>query len=101
LDFHGRLLIFQLASKSRDLSRLIFTQWISQSGFELIDILRLSKISSLNENKKTDYRLTIESSLRYFLNDKNIRRIVLNNTRKAIGTNKGGLLPSDVSNYAE
>ncbi|CAM4816368.1 unnamed protein product [Rotaria magnacalcarata] len=101
LDFHGRLLIFQLASKSRDLSRLIFTQWISQSGFELIDILRLSKISSLNENKKTDYRLTIESSLRYFLNDKNIRRIVLNNTRKAIGTSKGGLLPSDVSNYAE
>lgn len=37
LDFHGRFLIFQLASKSRDLSRLIFTQWISQSGFELID----------------------------------------------------------------
>ncbi|CAF4257700.1 unnamed protein product, partial [Rotaria sordida] len=88
LDFHGRLIIFQVASKSRDLSRLIFTQWISQSGYELVDILRLCKISTLNENKKNNNSLTIETCLRYFLDDNDIRRIVINNIKIAIGTSK-------------
>ncbi|CAF4488881.1 unnamed protein product [Rotaria sp. Silwood2] len=108
LDFHGRLVIFQVASKSRDLSRLIFTQWISQSGYELVDILRLCKISSFNENKKNNNNnLTLETCLQYFLDDNNIRRIVINNTRIAIGNSKkilflrDNLLLSNVSNYVE
>jgi len=88
LGIQGRLTIFKKASTSRDLSRLIFTRWISQSGHELVDILRLCKISSLNENKNNNDRSIIETSLRYFLDDNNIRRIVLNNTKIAIGGSK-------------
>ncbi|CAF4145273.1 unnamed protein product [Rotaria sordida] len=83
LDFHGRLIIFQIASKSRDLSHLIFTQWISPSRYELVDILRLCKISNLNENKKNNNSLHIETCLRYFLDDNNIRRIIINNTKNS------------------
>lgn len=81
LDVHGRLVVFQVAHKSRDLSRLIFTQWISQNGCELIDIIRLCNLSNSNEKM-------IETSLKYFLDDKNIRRIVVNNTKQFINTNK-------------
>ncbi len=88
LGIQGRLTIFKKASTSRDLSRLIFTRWISQSGHELVDILRLCKISSLNENKNNNDGAIIEKSLRYFLDDNNIRRIVLNNTKIAIGGSK-------------
>jgi len=88
LGIKGRLTIFKIASTSRDLSRLIFTRWISQSGHELVDILRLCKISSLNENKNNNDKSIIEKSLRYFLDDNNIRRIVLNNTKIAIGGSK-------------
>ncbi|CAF2951936.1 unnamed protein product, partial [Rotaria sp. Silwood2] len=84
------------------------TQWISQSGYELVDILRLCKISSFNENKKNNNNnLTLETCLRYFLDDDNIRRIVINNTKIAIGNSKkilfrrDNLLLSNVSNYVE
>ncbi|UJR21826.1 hypothetical protein I4U23_024900 [Adineta vaga] len=98
----GRLTIFKIASTSRDLSRLIFTKWIIQSGNELVDILRLCKVSTLNENKKNNERLMmIETSLKYFLADDNIRRIVSNNMKKVIGVNKGRLLSSNTSNYVE
>lgn len=82
LDIQGRLMIFKIASTSRDLSRLIFTRWISQNGHELIDIIQLCEISTLKE------RLFIEKSLRYFLDDENIRRIVINNTKLVIGNNR-------------
>jgi hypothetical protein len=82
LGTQGRLAIFKVASTSRDLSRLIFTRWISQNGHELVDILRLCQISTLND------RLIIEKALRYFLDDENIRRIVINNTKTAIGNSK-------------
>ncbi len=82
LGIQGRLAIFKLASTSRDLSRLIFTRWISQNGHELIDILRLCELSTLND------RSIIEIALRYFLDDENIRRIVINNTKIAIGNSK-------------
>jgi hypothetical protein len=85
LGLNGRLAIFKVASTSRDLSSLIFTRWISQSGHELVDILRLCQIASSNENKDS---LIIEKALRYFLNDNNIRRIVVNNTKIAIGNSK-------------
>ncbi|CAF3435526.1 unnamed protein product, partial [Rotaria sp. Silwood2] len=55
LDFHGRLIIFQAASKSRDLSRLIFTQWISQSGYELVDILRLYNLLLSNVSNYVEH----------------------------------------------
>jgi len=82
LGIQGRLAIFKLASTSRDLSRLIFTRWISQNGHELIDILQLCELSNLND------RSIIEIALRYFLDDENIRRIVINNTKIAIGNSK-------------
>ena len=84
----GRLMIFKIASTSRDLSRLIFTRWINQSGNELVDILRLCQISSLAESKKTNERLMIETSLKYFLTDSHIRRIVVNNMKKVLGNNQ-------------
>ena len=84
----GRLMIFKIASTSRDLSRLIFTRWINQSGNELVDILRLCQISSLAESKKTNERLMIETSLKYFLTDIHIRRIVVNNMKKVLGNNQ-------------
>ncbi len=82
LGIRGRLAIFKVASTSRDLSRFIFTRWISQNGHELVDILRLCQISTLND------RLMIETALRYFLDDENVRRILINNTKIAIGNNK-------------
>ena len=85
LGDHGRLIIFQVASTSRDLSCLMFTRWISQSGHELVDILRLCRIPSLNEYKDN---LSIETTLRYFLDDNNIRRIITKNIQIAIGGNK-------------
>ncbi|CAF1361882.1 unnamed protein product [Adineta steineri] len=97
----GRLTIFKIASTSHDLSRLIFTRWISQSGHELVHLLQLCEISTLNENKKNNDRFIIETCLRYFLKDNHIRRIVLNNTKIAIGGNKGGILSSNISNYIE
>lgn len=81
-DEQGRSVIFKIASTSKDLSRFIFTRWISQKGHELIDILHLCQISTLKN------RLSIEKVLRYFLDDDNIRRIVINNTKLVIGNNK-------------
>ncbi len=82
LGIQGRIAIFKIASTSRDLSRFIFTRWISQSGHELVDILRLCQISTSND------RSIIETALRYFLADENIRRIVINNTKLVIGNSK-------------
>ena len=88
LTYPGRLTIFKVASTSRDLSRLIFARWINQSKHELADILRLCEISSLNGNKINSDGFIIETALRYFLEDENIRRIVINSTKIAIGTSK-------------
>jgi hypothetical protein len=83
LGDQGRLTILKLASTSRDLSRLIFTRWISQNKNELVHILQLCKISSLNND-----RSIVEKALRYFFDDHNIRRIVINNTKIVIGNSK-------------
>ena len=89
LGYQGRLILFQIASKSYELSRLIFTRWISQGEHELIDILHLCQISSLNQNKTTNkYYIAVETALRYFLDDQNIRQIVINNIKITIGINK-------------
>ncbi|CAF0809532.1 unnamed protein product [Adineta ricciae] len=101
IEDQGRLTIFKIARTSRDLSRLIFTRWINQSGDELVDILRLCQISSLTESKKTNERLMIETCLKYFLTDSHIRRIVVNNMKKVLGNNQGGLLSSNMTNYIE
>lgn len=82
IGLQGRIIIFKIGSTSRDLSRFIFTRWISQSGHELVDILRLCQISTSND------RMIIETALRYFLADENIRRIVINNTKLVIGNSK-------------
>jgi hypothetical protein len=83
LGIQGRITILKVASTSRDLSRLIFTRWISQNRHELIDILQLCQISSLNND-----RLIMEKALRYFFDDDNIRRVVINNTKIIIGNSK-------------
>ena len=80
---HGRSMLFKLASTSRDLSRFIFTRWINQNGGrELVDLLRICQISTSID------RENIEKTLRYFLADENIRRIVIKSIKHVIGTSK-------------
>lgn len=79
----GRSMIFKLASTSRDLSRFIFTRWINQNGGrELVDLLRICQISTSID------RENIEKTLRFFLADENIRRIVIKSIQQVIGTSK-------------
>lgn len=83
LGQQGRSRIFKLASASRDLSRFIFTRWINQNGGrELVDLLHTCHISTaINRDH-------IETTLRYFLADENIRRIVIKSIKQIIGTTK-------------
>lgn len=89
LGSQGRLILWTVASSSRDLSRLILTRWISQNGGrELVDILQPCQISSFYDQRNQKENLVIEKALRYFLEDENIRRIVINSTKLSIGTSK-------------
>ena len=86
MDAEGRLALLKAAATSRDLSRLIFTRWISQNTqHDLVDTLRSCQITAFHE---PDHQSIIETALRYFLDDENIRRIVTQTTKKAIGTAK-------------
>ncbi|CAF1581447.1 unnamed protein product, partial [Adineta steineri] len=62
------------------------TRWISQSGHELVHLLQLCEISTLNENKNNNDRFIIETCLRYFLKDNSY---------------SCGIFSSNISNYIE
>ena len=82
IGVQGRLLIFKLASQSRDLSRLIFTRWIHQNHYDLIDILRLCEIVTFDD------KLSIEKTFEYFFKELNIRQVVVANLKNKIGNAK-------------
>ena len=82
----GRWALLRSAASSRDLSRLIFARWISQNAqHDLVDTLRSCQITAFHES---DHQSIIDTALRYFLDDENIRRIVTQTTKKAIGAAK-------------